>query len=333
MSAATAKGGIEGSSQRCAVCDADVLFLSVCPACGSPTGNATAAAAPGAVAASVAAPAAAAAAAGPGARMGQMVSFADAARARNKTALPDELIKAWQPVPPVRHPRRDEFVAASSSSRWRGGSRRSRILAAAAAIVVAAAAVGVQLSHGTVAPPGHDALTHGTAPAARSTHASGSGPAMSRYEAAGMPFSAAFPSAASMSRQHLRLLHLPYVATSYTSISAGTMVSVGVYPLPIRFGARVPLGTFVRSFLRLSGVVPPGSKVSAGHMTKLQGLDSVMVAGTADGGLSATFGAIVLDGHIVYEVLATGPATSVDQTFQKFLARFRIADPALGWTF
>lgn len=321
MPAASANERTRGvAAPRCAVCDADVLFLAVCPACGSPTGNDGRPPPPPAAPPPVAWPPAAVAG---GDQMGVMVSFADAARMRNRAALPEALVRAWAPVPgtgPSPSSSGDDFAVARRR-RALLPSRRSLALLVAAVVVALAAAIGLQLFH------------LAGRPAAGIPPQRSSPVAVSRYEAGGLAFMAAFPVGPTLSHEHLSLLGLGYVASSYTAESAGTLLSVGVYPLPVGFGRPVPAATFVRNFLRLDGVEPSGSSVSAGAMTKIEGLDAAMLAGTADGGRSATFGAIVLDGHIVYELLATGPATTVDQTFKRFLAHFRIVDPALGFTF
>lgn len=321
MPAASANGRATGvAAQRCAVCDADVLFLPVCPACGSPTGNDGVPPPPPVAPPPIAWPPEAT---GGGGQMGTMVSFADAARKRNHGALPDQLVRAWAPPPGALvspSSRADDFAVARRH-RTIVPARRGRVLLGAAVAVVLAAALGLQLSH-LDRQPAAGIPPHGSAPAAPS-----------RYEAGGLPFTAAFPVAPTLSHEHLSLLGLGYVASSYTAESSGTVLSVGVYPLPVGFGHPVPVATFVRNFLRIEGVERPGTSVSAGAMTKMQGLDAAMLAGTSDGGRVATFGAIVLDGHVVYELLATGPATTVEGTFGTFLARFRIVDPALGFTF
>jgi hypothetical protein len=321
MPAASANGRTTGvAAQRCAVCDADVLFLAVCPACGSPTGSEGLPPPRPAAPPPVAWPPAAV---DGGHQMATMVSFADAARKRNQGALPDQLVRAWAPPPGAvvsRSSSADDFAVARRH-RTLVPARKGRVLLGVAVAVALATALGLQLSH-LGRPAAGGTPTHGSAPAAPS-----------RYEAGGLPFTAAFPVAPTLSHEHLSLLGLGYVASSYTAESSGTVLSVGVYPLPVGFGHPVPAATFVRTFLRLDGVEPPGTSVSAGAMTKIQGLDAAMLAGTADGGRVATFGAIVLDGHIVYELLATGPATTVDRTFGTFLAHFRIVDPALGFTF
>jgi hypothetical protein len=322
MPAASANGRTRGvAAQRCAVCDADVLFLVVCPACGSPTGNDGRTPPPPPAPPPVAWPPAGV---DGGAKTGTMVSFADAARIRNGGALPDRLVQAWAPVPGTGmspSASGDDFAVARRRRTTLVSSRSGLVVLGVVVVVALAAALGLQLAH------------LGRQPADGIPPQGSNPPAVSRYEAGGLPFTAAFPVAPTLSHERLSLLGLGYVASSYTAESSGTVLSVGVYPLPVGFGTPVPAATLVRNFLRLDGAEPSGTSVSAGAMTKIDGLDAAMLAGTADGGRVASFGALVLDGHVVYELLVTGPATTVDQTFGTFLARFRIVDPELGFTF
>jgi hypothetical protein len=54
------------------------------------------------------------------------------------------------------------------------------------------------------------------------------------------------------------------------------------------------------------------------------------MAATANGGNEAAFGVGILDGHILYELLVTGPSTTINGTFQAALKDFRINNPSAG---
>ncbi len=287
--------------QVCAVCDADVLFLPKCPACGTPTGS------------TVAPPSA-------GGQTGQVLSYAEAARARSRTVLPDELTRAWQPPAPsgrAAH-RSDDWTASGSAAKRT--LRRARPLAAIAVVLAIAIAISIAVTQ---------ASDHHTASVL-------SPPVLSspqRYVATGLPFEATFPTKPVVSHDQLRLLNLPYTATVYSATAGSSTVSIGIYPLPLGKPGHFSVGAFVRNFLGAGGVTPAGTTLSSDGITKVDGMATVFLAATTDGGASAGFGRLVLDGHIAYEILAIGPATTIDSTFQQVMRHFRIVNPALGTTF
>jgi hypothetical protein len=289
------------SLQVCAVCDADVLFLTTCPACGTPTG-------------STVAPARTTG------QTGQVLSYAEAARARSRTPLPDELTRAWQaPAPRTRPATKSDDWTASGSGRKRT-LRLARPLAAIGALLVVALGISVAVtqladhhSNSLLSPP---ALTP-----------------PQRYVTSGLPFEATFPATPVVSHDQLLLLKLPYTATVYSATSGSSTVSIGVYPLPLGKAGHFSVRDFVRSFLAASDSTPAGTTLKAEGITKVHGMAEVSLATTTSGGRSAGFGTLVLDGHIAYEILAIGPASTVDSTFQQVMRHFRIVNPALGTTF
>jgi hypothetical protein len=273
-----------------------------------------------------------------------MVSFADAARARNRTVLPEELLRAWEPPAAERHlnterhvDRSDEFAGAHAPGGKSGGrGRRLAIGAAALVVVVAGSVTAVVLTHHSS--PSKSATqaqtkTHQTSPPVSPPGAQHSAPAARHYSADGMPFSAVFPRTPKVSHSHLSVLNHPITSVSYTASAGGTTESVGVFPLPIGNPLSFNLRRFARAFLGVSGTAPAGTTLSAGAESRIQGLATVMVAATSAGGQWATFGAIVFDGHVAYEVLATGPSTKVDAAFHSLMTHFRVSHPALGFSF
>lgn len=257
--------------------------------------------------------------------MGQMVNFQDAARARQKSGLPEELLRAWQPpATDRRSPKSDDWSSTNGAGTQVRRLRRPLALLAAAAVVIAGASIAaVELT------------SHGN-PLSSTGTGSGGAPkfaAPARYHARGFPFVASFPSKPTVSHQKLHLLRLPYTATTYTAQDGSTSISVGVYPLPVGNPLNYHLHQFVHAFVNTSGTAPAGATVHAGAVSTFQGVKAVSLAGTADGGTSAGFGLIVLDGHVAYEILAIGPSSSVDSTFRSALKHFRIVKPSLGFTF
>jgi hypothetical protein len=103
---------------------------------------------------------------------------------------------------------------------------------------------------------------------------------------------------------------------------------VKVSPFPIG----KPMGT-VQTFLRrLAGrqVSTKGVPLHSGATTKVQGLPAVWIASTSEGGNFGTFGVIILDGHVAFEVIVGGPAATVTSTFSHVIHGFRIIDPSRG---
>jgi hypothetical protein len=150
-----------------------------------------------------------------------------------------------------------------------------------------------------------------------------------RYEASGLPFVAEFPSAPSVGHVHLALVRAPYTATIYTADSGSSAVTVGVYPFPLGKLGRFSAGTFIHTVIS-HGALASRPTLRERGATEIQGLPAAFLASTHDGGALADFGVMVLDGHVAYEILVSGPATTVDTTFQHVMSTFRIVDPADG---
>lgn len=286
---------------RCRECGSDVRPAASCPACGAPAGPGL----PTAVAGS-----------GP-------LSRAEAARLQSRAHIPDELRRAWDQPPeqrPASAARTEEVLGHRQSAAHAKAHRKARhgraLLVVAAAVVVVAGGVAILVTRTTTQ---HQQASL-TPPTLTPT---------TRAPAQSLPFVAAFPSTPSTTQTRLTLDKVPYTATLYSAVGGGSAVTVGVFPFPLgrygRFDARAfltsvvergDLGTHAR--LRVSGV------------TTVQGLPATWVASTAGGGTSAVFGVVVLDGHIAYELLASGPATTVTATFHHVLDGFKIISPSSG---
>jgi len=302
---------IRASEQRCRVCDADMLFLSSCVFCGTPVGEVR----PPALLVPV------------------------GARVASRGAIPDELTRAWAlkertqrshpgsrrgrvggvgPTESVRTPvaAPDGWLAATRRSRRLGDVSRSRwALAIVLALGVAAAAVMASMTTGQLSPP--------SAGAPQGHHAE----APQRYDAGGWTFAADFPSAPSVVRLRSSLDGRPYIATFYSAVSPKADMDVGVYPYPIGKPTMSAL-TFLRRESTGAGRSPVRVRLRPRATTTFQGLPALWLATTSDGGNKASFGVIVLDGHVAYEVVLTGPSSTVNESFQQALKTFRIVDPA-----
>jgi hypothetical protein len=272
------------------------------------------------------------------------VNLADARARSTKSGLPPELVRAWQTPAQAAQVRREPKVEEWSAGAASGGKRGKAIKRAWLAAGAVVAAVG--LTAGGLALTGH----HSPAGAASGPIAGGSNPAIQpngsssqssgssshsvaaaqTYAASGLPFAAEFPASPTKTQQHLHLLNVPFTATTYTSTSGSTTESVGVYPLPLGNGAHFDLANFVHAFL---GMDPSSTTLTPGPTTTFQGMKAVPLAATSSGGNEAFFGLLVLDGHVVYEVLVSGPATTVDTDWHAALAKFRVVHPALGTSF
>ncbi|MHB8243733.1 MAG: hypothetical protein ACYDGN_00065 [Acidimicrobiales bacterium] len=293
--------------QRCGICDADVLFLTVCPACGAPVGSRV--------------PVLTDAASSERPQPARVSSFAEVARAQSRTPLPEQLIRAWEPPGPRRTPPRpDEWTSGGKRRHLRRTTSvpRSRlsVVLLIALVVLGGSIAALQLSnragHGRLGPP---MLTS---------------PRI--YDMSGNPFQAAFPSHPTTRALPLHLLRLRYTASLYSSISGSSTVMVGVYPLPVGNPKNFRSGPLIRTLLATAGSVSAGTTLHGGVSATIQGLRSEWIATTTSGGQRSSFGVLVLDGHVVYEVLVTGPATTADITFHRFLRHFKITNPAGGFT-
>lgn len=240
-----------------------------------------------------------------------MVSFAEAARTRSRAVIPDELTRAWD------RPGESRRVAPSSADEWVAAARhappvriasRSRILWVLAIILVAGAAtVGVMTTRGGSSSPARTA-------------------APQSYQASGFPFAVSFPVAPSVSHIRLQLMNVPYTATLYSATSGTTDVAVGVYPFPIGV-PKMSGQAFLRIFASHPGSAPAEARLRSGRSATIQGLPALWLAASANGGASAGFSVLVLDGHVAYEILVTGPSTSVTTTLGQIVRTFRVLDP------
>jgi hypothetical protein len=208
---------------------------------------------------------------------------------------------------------RDDWVAVNRRSRRLAvyGSRLRRALASvvALAVVTGGVMVAVTMSHSS---PGIAGAQH-------------------RYDAGGWTFAADFPSAPKVTHFGASLGGKPYTSTFFSVVSPNSEMIVGVYPFPI--GKPV---TSARTFLRreLSGAAhsPVSVRLRPGPSTTVQGLPSVWLAPTFEGRL-ATYGVIVLDGHVAYEIVLKGPSATTDASLQQVVNTFRIIDPARARVF
>lgn len=309
-----------GSTQRCGHCDADVLFLSTCPACGMPTGNGES---PATYGNGKLLPFAPVGPARKGPEMAQVLTLADAARARNN-ALEEQLVKTWR-EPPTHRPRSDDWNAGRSAGarvpgsdkKLRSGRKRLVLFACLGAALVAGA-VGLGLSESLSSPPTSNSTTALTP---------------TRFDAGGAAFEALFPSVPITVSQRLSFAGRPYVAYSYATEQGSTALSVGVYALPI---GPIPPGvtqeSLARGFLRSAGSAGSvgDARARAGATTRVGNLPGVTIAGTGGSGTAAA-GTLVFDGHILYEILAVGPANGLAASLQHFQAHFRVVDWRYGF--
>jgi hypothetical protein len=148
-----------------------------------------------------------------------------------------------------------------------------------------------------------------------------------RYDAGGWTFSVDFPSAPSVTRFRTSLGGKPFTATFFSAVSGKFDMVVGVYPFPIGKPT-----TSAQTFLRREVTNPRHSPVSGrlrpGPSTTVQGFPSVWLAPTLDGGRTASFGVIVLDGHVGYEIVVKGPSSAAEARLRQALRTFRILDPS-----
>jgi hypothetical protein len=217
-------------------------------------------------------------------------------------------------VSAARQKVRDDWVAVNRRSRRLAvyGSRLRRALAIVVALAVVTAGVMVAMT------------MSGSSPSVAG--------AQQRYDAGGWTFAADFPSAPKVTHFRSSLGGKPYTATFYSADSHNLEMVVGVYPFPI--GKPV---TSARTFLRreLTGAAhsPVSVRLRPGPSTTVQGLPSVWLAPTFDGHATATFGVIVLDGHVAYEIVLKGPSSTGDASLQQIVHTFRIIDPARARVF
>ncbi len=286
---------------RCRVCDADILFLSTCPACGAPADTAPT-------------PDGALHRAGPGpvpaTGSAQVVRLGDATRPRSRTPQAAGRAPARAAPASSGRPTRppDEWTAAAPART--GGAKRLT----AALGLVAVLAIGAGL------------VASGLSSRARQQGATPSLLAPRSFRAGGFPFTAALPSAPAASHNHLRLAAKGYVATVYSSASDGVTVSIGVYPFPVGSPAGFHLRSFVSAFLTKSA---QHGTLSMARTTRFDGVKAVRLAGV--GGRTGGIGMVVLDGHVAYEVLVLGPSSLAVPLFHEVMAHFRIAHPSLGF--
>jgi len=150
------------------------------------------------------------------------------------------------------------------------------------------------------------------------------------YDAGGgWTFAAEFPSAPAVERVPSSLDGKPYTATVYSAVSLSATMTVGVYPFPLgpsSLGQTMSARGFLRREVTGSGFSPANGLLRPTNSATLQGLPGLWLATSFDGGNSASFGVIVLDGHVAYEVVVTGPATTVNTSFRQVLHTFRIID-------
>jgi len=151
-----------------------------------------------------------------------------------------------------------------------------------------------------------------------------------RYDAGGWIFTADFPSSPSVVRLRTSLDGTPYIATFYSAVSSSVDMNVAVYPYPLGKPSSVSAATFLRRAVTSAGQSPVHRKLQPGTSTNVQGLPALWLAATFDGGTMASFGVIVLDGHVAYEIVLSGPSTTINASFRQALDAFRIVDPAKG---
>ncbi|HEV8064469.1 MAG TPA: hypothetical protein VGP46_06540 [Acidimicrobiales bacterium] len=238
-----------------------------------------------------------------------------------KSQLPEELVRAWdRPSQTDRRSTRakDEFVVG-------GGRRRvfgSRALLITAVVVLAGAgAYAATTGLGHHSTPGVSAPTAPQLPGAPGI-----------YHAGPWVFTAKFPTNPVSVHAGARLGGKPYTLTTFSAAVGTSDTSVTVFPFPIG-KLSTSADAFLRHFVSHDAAAPNGGTLKAGKSTRVQGFPALWIASTFDGGNSAMFGVVVLDGHVAWELMEMGPATTVTTSFQQELKSFRISDPgkAIVW--
>ncbi len=280
---------------RCRVCDADILFLSSCPACGAPSDSPPKGALDPA-------------GAGPAVAAGSVLG--DGARSRTPQPAGRPPLS---PVPgssgrPMRPS--DEWTTAAD----RAVTGRARRLTIALGLV-AALAVGAGL------------VASGLTSRIRQPGATPNLLPPRLFRGGGFPFTASLPSAPATSHTRLVLANRRYVATVYSSAAGGVTASIGVYPFPVGSPARFHLRSFVSAFLAKGSAQRGG--LSMARTTRVEGMKAVPLTGV--GGRAGGIGMVVLDGHVAYEVLVLGPSRLAAPLFREVMAHFRVAHPSLGF--
>jgi hypothetical protein len=241
-----------------------------------------------------------------------------------QSQLPQELVRAWdRPAPANRRLVRakDDFAVGTGGSRVSKKSR-SRALAIAAAVALAGSAfvAGTSLLRSHSSPQG-SAPTAPVLPDAPGI-----------YSAGAWTFTAKFPATPVSVRAGARLDGKGYTVTTFSASVGASNTSVSVFPFPIG-KVSTDAGTFLRHFVKTNDSAPNGGTLKAGKSTTVQGYPALWIASTFDGGNSAMFGVVVLDGHVAWELIEMGPATTVTTSFQEELQGFHISDPskAIVW--
>jgi hypothetical protein len=290
------------SEQRCPKCDADVLFLSTCPHCGTrirelglPLNVLPFGAPP--------------ARGTPAAQTNQRVP--------RKSGIPDELIRAWDR--PAQAPSRkavkarDEFALGNgrSSVSHAVRNRGLKVFLGAAVAIGAVAAGAMALNGHKSSPPAQAAST----------------PVQFSATVSQLNFQETFPATPTVLHTPARFDGRPYVVTSYSANAGTNDLIVSVLPFPVGKPPKTGAYKFLKGFVAHQNIVPNAGRLHAGRATRVEGLPSAWLAATANGGNWALFGVIILDGHVAWEVLEIGPATSVTSNFQQALKSFLIANP------
>jgi hypothetical protein len=206
----------------------------------------------------------------------------------------------------------DEWVAGAKRSRRLDAGHRSRLRRVSATVLVlalAGGAVALMTTSHEATPP---VAGRGTTP---------------RYDAGGWVFSADFPSAPTVTHFSSSLGGQPYTVTLYSSVSARDDMIVGVYPFPVG-KATMSAATFLRREITDAHRSPVKVHLQPGTSTTVQGLPSVRLATKFDGASTSSLGVVILDGHVAYEIVVTGPSSTVGTGFRQALSSFRIVDPA-----
>ncbi|MGH9172120.1 MAG: hypothetical protein ACRD0Z_14825 [Acidimicrobiales bacterium] len=241
-------------------------------------------------------------------------------RSPKSSAIPDELTKAWdRPGHANRRAARakDEFALGDGRSKTSSALHsRTLSLVVVAALALAAVAAGAIL---LVRHSSHESA----APAAPS--------APGVYSAGRWTFTASFPVTPASVQSSATLYGRRYTVTTFSSTSGQDAESVSVFPFPVGR----PTGdadAFLRTFVAQNSSPAAVGKVTPGKAARVQGLPALWLASSANGGTSAMFGVVILDGHVAWEIIETGPSTTVTMGFQQALKTFRIADPAKAFT-
>ncbi len=226
-------------------------------------------------------------------------------------AVPPELAGAWEPQPQPSTARSQDNWSAGGRSSIAIGVRMPR-LAVCLVIVLAMAAVAA----GTIA-------LH------RSNHPAQASP--QTYSVGRYKFVASFPTAPAVTSIAARFDRLSYTETIYSAYQGSSYSSVEVFPFPIGKPKKTTADAFLRRFVARSRTGPGGARLTPGRATTVQGLPSLWLAAAFNGGNTAFFGVIVLDGHVAYELVEMGPATTVNTDFERSLQTFRIVDPGTAF--